>query len=76
MTPHQMLGMLDDVIAVAKQQGKRGRDLVLDLTGSPTVLNQTGVPSESPGEYRFTLRQCQRMRKIILSAARGDRRMR
>jgi hypothetical protein len=73
-----MLGMLDDVIAVARQQGKRGKDLVLDLTGSPTVLDQTGVPSEeNPGEYRFTLRQCRKMRRTIVKAARADaRRMR
>lgn len=74
MTPHELLGVLDDVIAVSKRQRKRRNDLVLDLHSSPVLLEEAGVPGDQPGEYRFTLRQCKRIRRRILRAARADAR--
>lgn len=74
MTPNEMLGVLDDVIAVAKRGRRRRHDLVIDLHGSPQVLGETGTPDDEPGVYWFTLRQCQRIRRRILKAARADRR--
>lgn len=77
MTPGEMLALLDESLARARSKRIRRNGPCVTLRGKATVLGQEGawIGEDNLGAvYVFSVRQCQRMREVILDAAREDAR--
>jgi hypothetical protein len=74
MTPHEMLGVLDDAIAAAPRRPRSAIALELHVPGG-SLWGVKGKPlgtDERGPVYGFTRHQCTDMREVILAAARTD----
>lgn len=71
--PGELLAKLDDAIAAAPTGWRHRRHPTL-VVAAPRILGENGKPiAEVDGTwYAYTRTQCERLRQVILDAARAD----